>query len=256
LAPDHWSGAFVVPGSAYHRRVEANTEAIVRLAWSRLLGLPDDTLDPAANPVRTVRSVAPGQAMVVRLWKTWVVLGPAWFQDRTAEVDAAALVDPTTLLRSCDGHPARLLGHAMLSFTDRYAAPPVPGSVALSDVSVDDAPAAAATLERACPPDDVAEVGLAELSRVFVTLDDRDQPTSGAGYDEWQGLLGHLGVLTPPELRRTGWGTVAAALALNDALDVGLVGQWRARSDNTASRRLARKLGFVEAGEQSTVTLA
>ena len=83
----------------------------------------------------------------------------------------------------------------------------------------------------------MAEVGLAELGRVFVTFDDRDQPTSGAGYDEWQGLLGHLGVLTPPELRGNGWGTVAAALALNDALDVGLVAQWRARIDNTASRR-------------------
>jgi len=245
-----------VPGAAaYHRQVEANTQAIVRLAWSRLLGLPDDTLDPAANPVPVVRSVAPGQAMVVRLWETWVVLGPDWFQDRTADVDPALLVDPSTLLRACDGHPARIVGHAVLGFTDRYAEPSVPGRVALEDVPVDDAPSAAATLERSCPPDDVAEVGLAELSRVFVTLDDRDQPTSGAGYDEWQGLLGHLGVLTPPEQRRTGWGTVAAALALNDALDVGLVGQWRARTDNAVSRRLARKLGFVESGEQSTVTL-
>jgi ribosomal protein S18 acetylase RimI-like enzyme len=236
--------------------VEANTEAIVRLAWSRLLGLPDDTLDPAANPVRTVRSVASGQAVVLRLWTTWAVLGPDWFHERTAEVDPSDLVDPSTLLRSCDGHPARLVGHAVLGFTDRYAEPPVPGSVALRDVPVDDAPTAAAALERACPPDDVAEVGLAEMSRSFVTLDDRDQPTSGAGYDEWQGLLGHLGVLTPPELRRIGWGTVAAALALNDALDVGLVAQCRVRTDNTAARRLARTLGFVEVGEQSRVTLA
>ena len=241
---------------AYDRRVEANTQAIVRLAWSRLLGLPDDTLDPAANPVRVVRSVVPAEASVVRLWDTWVVLGPDWFQQRTAELDPAALVHPSTLLRSCDGHPARLVGHAVLGFTDRYAEPSVPGSVALEDVPVDDAPSAAAALERACPPDDVAEVGLAEMGRLFVTLDDRDQPTAGAGYDEWQGLLGHLGVLTPPEQRGTGWGTVAAALALNDALDAGLVAQWRARSDNAASRRLARTLGFAEVGEQSTVTLA
>jgi hypothetical protein len=235
--------------------VEANTQAIVRLAWSRLLGLPDDTLDPAANPVRTIRSEVVGRAMVLRLWETWVVVGPGWFHQRTAEVDPAALVDPTTLLRSCDGHPARLLGHAVLGFTDRYAAPAVPGAAGLDEVPVDDAPDAAAALERACPPDDVAEVGLAAMARRFVTLDDRDQPTSGAGYDEWQGLLGHLGVLTPPELRRAGWGTVAAALALNDALDAGLVAQWRARSDNVASRRLARRLGVSEAGEQSTVLL-
>ncbi|GAA1842621.1 hypothetical protein GCM10009714_26210 [Microlunatus capsulatus] len=241
--------------SAYHRRVEANTQAIVRLAWSRLLGLPDDTLDPAANPVRVVRSDTADDAMVVRLWDTWVVRGPGWFHDRTADADPAALVDPGTLLRTCAGHPARLVGHAVLGFTDRYAEPSVPGSVALEDVPVDDAPAAAAALERACPPDDVREVGLAEMGRLFVTLDDRDQPTSGAGYDEWQGLLGHLGVLTPPELRGSGWGTVAAALALNDALDVGLVAQWRARTDNAASRRVARRLGFAAAGEQSTVTL-
>ncbi len=235
--------------------MEANSQAIVRLAWSRLLRLPDDTLDPAANPVRTIRSDATDQAMVLRLWETWVVLGPGWLQDRTAGVDPKTLADPTRLLRACDGHQARLIGRAVLGYTDRYTEPRVPGSLALEDVPVDDAPSAAASLERACPPDDVAEVGLAEMSRLFVTLDDRDQPTSGAGYDEWQGLLGHLGVLTPPELRGTGWGTVAAALALNDALDAGLVPQWRARTDNLASRRLARKLGFTRAGEQTTVTL-
>ncbi len=235
--------------------MEANSQAIVRLAWSRLLGLPDDTLDPAANPVRTVRADAAGQTMVLRLWRTWVVQGPGWFHDRTADVDPGVLADPTTLLRICDGHLARLVGHAVLGYTDRYAKPSVPGSVALEDVPVDDAPSAAASLERACPPDDVAEVGLAEMSRLFVTLDDRDHPTSGAGYDEWQGLLAHLGVLTPPALRSAGWGTLAAALALNDALDAGLVAQWRARSDNLASRRLARKLGFTRAGEQTTVTL-
>jgi RimJ/RimL family protein N-acetyltransferase len=34
------------------------------------------------------------------------------------------------------------------------------------------------------------------------------------------------------------------------------VAQCRVRTDNIAARRLARTLGFVEAGEQSTVTLA
>jgi predicted GNAT family acetyltransferase len=62
-------------------------------------------------------------------------------------------------------------------------------------------------------------------------------------------------VLTPPEQRRAGLGTTAAALALNDALDAGLVPQWRTRVDNVASRRMARRLGFVEVGAQTTVTL-
>ena len=35
-------------GRAYHRGVETNTAAIVRLGWARSLGLPDDALDPDA----------------------------------------------------------------------------------------------------------------------------------------------------------------------------------------------------------------
>lgn len=240
---------------AYDRRVELNTAAIVRLGWSRALGLPDDSLDPARNPVRTVRVDSDREAMVIRLWDTFVVVGPGWLQERSADLDPASMLDQSALLRCCDGHPARLVGQATLAYTDRYARPNQPGVSRLEDVPVDDQPAAAAAVERACPPDDVAEVGLAEMSRVFVTLDDREQPMAGAGYDEWQGILGHLGVLTPPEQRRAGHGTVAAALALNDALDVGLVPQWRRRTENVASRRLARRLGFAEVGAQTTVLL-
>jgi hypothetical protein len=192
--------------------------------------------------------------MALQLWHTFVLVGPAWFQERTAEADPADLLDQSALLRVCDGHRARLVGQAVLAYTDRYVKSGR-GVRRLEDVPVADDPAAASALERSCPPDDVAEVGLAEMSRVFVTLDDREQPMAGAGYDEWQGILGHLGVLTPPEQRRGGHGTVAAALAVNDALDVGLVPQWRARTDNLASRRLARRLGFAEVGAQTTVVL-
>lgn len=230
--------------------MEANTAAIIRLGWARLLGLPDDSLDPARNPVTVVRAASDRQVMVVRLWDTYVIVGPDWLYDRVDGTDPADLLDQSALLRCCEGHGARVVGQAALAYTDRYAA--LDG---LREVPVADDPAAAVELEKSCPPDDVSEVGLAELSRIFVTLDDRDAPTAGAGYDEWQGILGHLGVLTPPEHRRTGRGTVAAALALNDALDGGLVPQWRSRVDNIGSRRLARRLGFTEVGAQTTVSL-
>ncbi|WP_375423595.1 GNAT family N-acetyltransferase [uncultured Friedmanniella sp.] len=230
--------------------MEANTAAIVRLGWCRLLGLPDDSLDPARNPVRVVRAASSEQAMVIRLWQTFVLVGPDWFHERTAGSDPSELLDQSALLHCCEGHGARVLGQAALAYTDRYAA--VEG---LRDVPVADDSATAVALEKTCPPDDVREVGLAEMAKVFITLDDRDRPTAGAGYDEWQGILGHLGALTAPEHRRSGRGTMAAALALNDALDVGLVPQWRARVDNVASRRLARRVGFTEVGAQTTVTL-
>jgi len=230
--------------------VETNTTAIVRLGWSRLLGLPDDALDPSPDARSIVRVVSDDRVMVLRLWGRHVVVGPDWLQQRTASLHPAELEDQSALLRCCEGHSARVVGRAVLAYADRYA-----DLERLAGVPVADDAATAVALEKACPPDDVAEVGLAEMSRVFVTLDDRDQPTAGAGYDEWQGILGHLGVLTPPEQRRCGRGTVAAALALNDALDVGLVPQWRTRVENTASRRLARRLGFTEVGAQTTVAL-
>ena len=48
---------------------------------------------------------------------------------------------------------------------------------------------------------------------------------------------------------------MAAAIATNDALDVGLVPQWRARTENRASRAIAARLGYVEVGSQTTVLL-
>ena len=112
-----------------------------------------------------------------------------------------------------------------------------------------------AHLECECPPDDVTEVGLARMTQRFVLLDDRDAPTAGAGYDEWQGILGHLGVLTPPALRQEGHGTLVAALATNDALDAGLVAQWRSRPSNLPSVAMGRRLGFETVGSQTTVAL-
>jgi hypothetical protein len=229
--------------------VETNTGAIVRLGWARSLGLPDDALDPDGSG-HTLWVEASDRVMVLRLWDRYVVQGPRWLQQRAQGVHPGQLAEESVLLRCCEGHTARSVGETVLAFTDRYVE-----RDGLEDVPVADEPAAVAALERACPPDDVTEVGLAGLSRVFVTLDDRDQPTAGAGYAEWQTILGHLAVLTPPEQRRAGLGTTAAALAVNDALDAGLVPQWRTRVDNVASRRMARRLGFVEVGTQTTVAL-
>ena len=82
------------------------------------------------------------------------------------------------------------------------------------------------------------------------------------GYDflktdfvEWT-ILAPLGVLTAPSARRQGWATRAAAVATNEALDRGLIPQWRARTGNTASLALAEKLGYLPLGRQTTVLLS
>jgi hypothetical protein len=154
------------------------------------------------------------------------------------------------MLAAAADHGGRLLGQACLAFTDAY----VPGDE-LGVAVVTDDPAAVVDLEKACPPDDVTEVGLAEMGRALVTLDELDRPTAGAGYQEWEQIIAHLGVLTPPPFRRQGFGLLASAIATNDALDAGLIPQWRARVENRASRAIAARLGFVEIGSQTTVVL-
>ena len=188
--------------------------------------------------------------MFVRLWEHEVLVGPSWFLDYVGGKDSEDLGDGSRLLALSGRWGGRLLGQATLAFRDEYLA--LDEGVA---VSVTDDPAAVLDLEKACPPDDVAEVGLADMSRALVTLDELDQPTAGAGYAEWEQIIAHLGVLTPPAFRRRGFGQVAAALATNDALDLGLVPQWRARIENRASRSTAARLGFVEVGSQTTVVL-
>ena len=226
----------------------------MELAWARRLGLPDDALEPGTSwrLTRTDDAVA----MFVSLWEHRVLVGPDWFLERAAGVEDEVLASGPGLLgltaRTPGGSaPGRLLGAGVLSFTDRYVE-----HDRLESVVVADDPQAVHDLERQCPPDDVTEVGLAGMGERFVLLDDREAPDAGSGYDEWEGILANVGVLVPPALRREGRGRLAGAMATNDALDSGLVAQWRSRSENVASLGLARRLGYEVVGTQTTVVLA
>jgi GNAT acetyltransferase-like protein len=233
--------------------VETGTRAIVELAWARRLGLPDDALEPGA--AWRVTRVDDAVAMFVRLWEHRVLVGPDWLLDLADGVDDSVLTSGSGLLGLTARTPAapvhgRLLGETVLSFTDLYVE-----HDALATVEVADDPQSVHDLERQCPPDDVTEVGLGAMSDRFVLLDDRETTTAGSGYEEWEGILAHLGVLVPPALRREGLGTLAGAMASNDALDSGLIPQWRCRPENAASLALARRLGFEAVGTQTTVLL-
>lgn len=228
--------------------MEVNTRAIIELAWARLLGLDDSAFRLPA----TSRIVREDETVItfVTLWRHRVLIGPGWLLDRAAEVRSSDLVSGSALLALSAGHVGRLVGDAVLLFTDRYVQ-----HDGIDSAVVTDDPQASADLERQCPPDDVTEVGLSAMAQRFVTLDELDRTTSGAGYDEWEGILAQVGVLTPPDLRRSGRATLAAAIATNDALDSGLVPQWRARSDHRASLALSRRLGYRAVGSQTTVLL-
>ena len=238
--------------------MESGTRAIVELAWARALGLRDDALHDDAHDVDVagrLTRVDDATASFVTLWQHRVLLGPAWLLERARGVDDEVLASGSGLLGltrepPSGAGPGQLLGESVLAFTDGYVE-----RDGLEAAVVGDDPQAVADLERECPPDDVTEVGLSARSARFVLLDDREAPTSGAGYDEWQGILAHLGVLTPPALRRSGYGTLVGAIATNDALDAGLVAQWRCARTNEAALALGRRLGYEAVGTQTTVVM-
>ena len=228
--------------------METNTESIIRLAWARTLGLPDDALlEPSEDRLTRVDE---SMIMFVALFEHRVLIAPSWLLDVARHVTNADLASGSGLLALSHGRGGRLLGEVTLGFTDTYVEHP-----RLKSVLVASEAQAVTDLEQACPPDDVAEVGLSLMSAHFVTLDDQGASVAAAGYAESQGILGNVGILVPPALRRAGHGTLAAGIATNDALDAGLVPQWRARRGHRASLGLARRLGYREIGAQTTVLL-
>lgn len=228
------------------------TELTVARAWTQLLKLEDGALadvtpgrisrpDPRATTVSFVRLLSHG-----------VIVGPQWAIDRAAERSDDELADLQVLQELTADHDSRPLGAATLSFADVR----IDG---LPDAVTSDDDAAVATLEGLCPPEDVEEVGLAGMPSRWVLLGSSPEaagersPVAAAGYAVWADVLAHLGVLTAPQQRRQGQGTVAAGLAVNAALAAGLLPQWRARPDNEASQQLAHRLGFQPLGSQTTV---
>lgn len=236
---------------------------IVRLAWCRELGLDDAAL---ATPGRVTRvDDASALVRVLRLGDVSAVVGPGWVVDAVAAVPDAEL-DASALLDLTRGHAVR--SHALSYCADWVDATRVRDP--LISHEVDDL----AELLRRCPPDDATEAGLeivteagleiateAGLENVtgeassFVLLDDDHRPLSGAVYTEVQSILADVTALTVPEHRRIGLAATVATLATHDALDAGLVPQWRARRDNTAGRGLAAVLGYTELGTHISVTV-
>ncbi|WP_433355801.1 GNAT family N-acetyltransferase [Microtetraspora malaysiensis] len=145
--------------------------------------------------------------------------------------------------------PMATLGPAWLSYLDRTDFVPMNGEVEQLPVEHPAVKELIVGVDQA----DADEAGLdAILSDAFVVRD-AGEVVSGCGYRPWLDTAAHLSVLTAPRRRGQGHARVAASAAAVDALDRGLVPQWRARVE--ASRRVARALGFRELGTQLSLRL-
>jgi hypothetical protein len=236
--------------------LDPGTVSIIRLAWSRLLGLEDGALEGDGGDRLYSVDDDTGVLTFVTLFGREILKGPRWAVDAGRTLTGPDLRSHSTLLSLSRDHGGRGLGEARLYFCDtlpRFDGPPAVVS-GERDLVLD--------LERRCPPDDVAEAGLSESEHPFVLVEGdgapeagHPVPLAGAGYDIWEGILAHLAVITPPDERRKGYAQRIAAVAVEESMAAGLVPQWRARTDNTASQRTALRAGFAYAGTQTSVIL-
>lgn len=215
---------------------------IVRLAWARELGLPDHALNAPGD--RHLRVDDAGDRLrFVTVAGASALVGPGWALDRARTVADDELACPGALLDLAKDHAGRGSGPVALAWAADFGT-----DVARENPLISHDIAEVRELEIACPPDDVTEAALADRSDWFTVLDDTHRPLASAGRREWQGIIADMGVLTAPTARRHGYGATAARLATDDALDAGLIPQWRAHRDNIAARRLAARLGYEELG--------
>jgi GNAT superfamily N-acetyltransferase len=229
-------------------RLDAGTADIVLLAWARLLGFSDDAFTAADDRLTRINEDA-GTLTFVRLFGRSALVGPEWAVAAAARYSDDDLAEHQTLMLLSREHGGHGLGKAVLSYAEDL---PVvqPEREALVSTAGSDV----ARLEDRCPPDDTHEAALSGMDKSFVLLDG-STPMAGAGYQEWQQILGHVGVLTAPAYRRRGAGALIAAIAGHEALSSGLIPQWRSHEENRASRALAASLGFWDAGTQTSVIL-
>ena len=226
---------------------------IIQLAWDRRLGFDDGAFAGAAGRRLTLANDAARSLHFVRLFGSSALVGPQWALDAAGGYTDEELAQHVTLLTITRGHGGHGLGAAALFFADD-----LPLQQPSEELTVSHGNPEAIELEGLCPPDDVNEVGLADLEHRFTIMhleDGRRTPVACGGYTEWEGILAQLGVLVAPEWRRRGVGTLAASIAAHEALASGLTLQWRSDVSNKGSLALARRLGFTAGGIQTSVLL-
>ena len=121
------------------------------------------------------------------------------------------------------------------------------------EIAADDTDSLGA-LRDACGMSDWAEASFDRVPALFGCFEDHHL-VAASNLTGWRMGDDRIGVVTHPEFRGRGYGTAVASAAIERALRTTAVAEWRARSTNTASIKVALKLGFAPYGENLAVRL-
>lgn len=228
--------------------LDENTEAIVAMAWARAFGIPDDAFTATDHPQRRAITNEGHEIAVVQLLGRSVIAGPAWaLEVATDYLDEVLVSVPGLLDLAKDHRPSATIVEELLYADDYVRAP------GLDDAEVTTDPQAITELISRCAPDDVHGAAITEHEQRFVLLDGDGQPTAAAAYSVVRGILADLAFVGAIDARGTGAAEVAAAIAMHDALDAGLIPQLRIGVDG--ARTGAAALGFERLGAIARVAI-
>jgi GNAT superfamily N-acetyltransferase len=172
----------------------------------------------------------------------------------------AALADATRDLTAADAMTPQLwsdllpdvtavLGPSVHAYLD--SAHDLPNTGSVMEVDLD----ALTELRTACPPAEWAEGGFGD-DGCFFGLYDRGTLVAAGNLTDWRGVPSDIGLITHPDHRGHGYGMRLGAHAARIAIANAGIARYRALADNRASRRIARRLGFVEYGGNLMIRLA
>jgi hypothetical protein len=224
--------------------------ATVQTVWS--FWARRNQLEKAPTAGVVVRAVPEGDHLsVTRVEGVTFVVVPDDVASRVSGWEPHDFFD-VARLRELGGDSSHVLGPAALAYADRSSLDPVLSSTVVPLPLGD---ARLARLAATVPDAEWGEsgVGLDLASRFAVA--DSDGLVAVAGYQDWNGVIAHLCVITRPNRRKRGHGLSVASAAANAALQAGRIPQWRSALRNVSSSALGERLGFVRIGEQVTVLL-
>jgi hypothetical protein len=184
-----------------------------------------------------------------------VVLGSERFvraPDRLHGRVGESVIDLRSLFPLLGDHVERVVGEARLAYADDASL-----RLVATDgvVDVDDGDARLAALEAASDPLEWSEASVDEPCAQRLGVVECGALVALSTVQLWAGALGHISVFTAAPARARGLGARAGSAAVERALGLGVVPQWRSRVGNLASERAADGLGFVPLGRQFTVRL-
>ena len=223
----------------------------VRGVWAALAGadaFPETGSHVVVNAASEM--CPPGWCGVVALGDG--ILATAPDDERRARVAARlARLAVTDSWASAFGDVVETRGPARLAYIDLHVFPDEDEPPFTEVCSVRDE--AVAVFVAGVPDDERLDASIEDCTSPLACVRRDGAIVAAAGYRVWRDEFAHISVLVASSHRGEGLATTVGRDVTRSALEHGLVPQWRARVP--ASQTVARKLGYVDVGQQISVHL-